>query len=247
MSAVTNGFAFFFMNGIMNEDKDGSTTTDVIQSIIKEEPIFKVGKAFVVFHYNDAAPTERVIQEVALGIGGAIATGYSIDKEVKKKGDAVSRSIGFAGACAIFGAVYDYKNMQEDKNRIASSLAGRVSKFLEEDKSNIANLILHSQGADVGYRTLEILEKYKDRIRVVTLGAMTTIPNGMCDRVVNYKFTNDWVSRVVAIPFEIVRQSMDDRERVITDLSREELTNHHDVHEYLKEPVVRTYIRNLLS
>lgn len=247
MTSGVPHIGFYFMNGIANTDGSGSKATEVIQEIIQESSDFTEGATFVSFQHNNSAPTERMIQDIALGIGGLVAVTHSLNKESKKQGDTPSRIIGFAGACAIVGALYDYNKMQEDKNEIAKTLAGRVSKFLDEDKSNIANLILHSQGADVGYRSLELLSKYKTRIRVVTLGAMTTIPNNMCAQVINYKFNNDWISRILALPFENTRKlmgQMDEREVIFLE---KEGALAHGVSDYLQDPYVKKSITFLLK
>ena len=105
MDAVNPKIGFYFMNGMLNEDKDGSSTTGVIQQIIQNSVNFQTGNAFVAFHYNDAAPTERVLKEVSFAAAGAIATGWSIKKEMEKKGDRYSRLVGFAGIACIAGVV----------------------------------------------------------------------------------------------------------------------------------------------
>ncbi len=238
---------FYFMNGIMNNDEHGSKTTDKIQRIVQNGIGFQPHTTFVTFHHNDSATQERVLIEVAVCVLGAAAIVYAIDRETKKEGDILSRTVGCLGVMAIIGAVVDYKKMQDDKNRIASEFATRVSKFLEEDELNVANLILHSQGADVGYRSLEILSPYKSRIRAITLGAMTTIPKNMCAQVTNYKFNNDWVSRLMASPFEMIRETTDNMgERPVIFLNTEgPLT--HGIEGYLEEEAVQKRMLSLLN
>lgn len=246
MSAGVSHVGFYYMNGIANTDESGSGATDVVQKIIQTAPNFEQDKTFVSFEHNDSAPTERLLMEITIGIGGAVAVTHSLNKESKKQGDSASKFIGVAGACAIVGALYDYAKMQEQKNEIAETLAGRVSRFLDEHELNIANLIFHSQGADVGYRSLELLSKYKERIRVVTLGAMTTIPNSMCAQVTNYKFRNDWISKLLALPFEITRESTDDMGQRDIILLEKEGALAHGISDYLKEELVQDSLKNLL-
>ena len=246
MSIGVPAIGFYFVNGMANTDGHGSKATEVIQEVLQKAPEFQEGRVFVTFHLNDAAPAERVLLELVGAVGGAVALGYSINKELKKQGDKTSRFSGFLGALALTGAGYDYVQMQEDKNRIATELANRVSIFLGENELNIANLILHSQGADIGYRALDTLSEYKHRIRVITLGAMTTIPNDMCSQVENYKFKNDWISRVLALPFESRRQANDAKERSVTDLEKEGILAH-DVHSYIQEKRVRERLVSLLA
>lgn len=212
----TNNFNLYFVNGVANENKDGSATTGIIQEIVRNEPAMQSGKAAVLFRYNDAATLDRLVGEIALGFGGILTTGYALKKEEENKGNASTRTVGVLGTACIIGAVWDYGQMQKDIDTIAGNLAKDVSDFLDEDPSNRAGMVLHSQGADVGYRALEQLDDYKDQIRVVTLGAKTTIPNCMGAKVENYKFSNDWVSNVLASPFETARSLSDGEKRNIT-------------------------------
>ena len=160
---------FYFVNGMANTDGHGRKATDAIREILQEASNFQDDRVLVDFHLNDAAPTERVLLELAGAVGGAVALGYSINKEIKEEGDEFSRIIGFLGGIGITGAVIDYSQMQNDKNNIANKLAEKVAIFLRENEHNTANLILHSQGADVGYRALVTLSDYKQRIKVITL------------------------------------------------------------------------------
>ncbi len=116
---------------------------------------------------------------------------------------------------------------------------------MNENESNIANLILHSQGADIGYRALQQLGDYKDRIKVLTLGAMTTIPPDKGSVVVNYKFKNDWISLLFASPFEVLTIVIDQQQRnlVLKSLPEGLLGCNHGIDQYLAEEGVRDYLR----
>ena len=80
---------------------------------------------------------------------------------------------------------------------------------LKKNLKNKANLILHSQGADIGYLTLRILSNYQNRIRVITLGGMVSIPEVMAFKVKNYVFQVDWVASGLAYLYEQKRKEED--------------------------------------
>lgn len=246
-AGIHNDVKFFFINGIMNEDKHGHATTEVIRGIIQKASDSEIDKDIVEFQFNNSAPTEKIATEIGLAVCGAFATGYAIEREVEKKADAISRTAGLLGLAAIIVAGYDYSEMQKQKNEVANTFKGRVIEFLKSNTSNVVNLVFHSQGADVGYRALESLEGYRNRIRVVTLGAMTTIPSSMASRVTNYKFANDWISKIGGFPFEKIRQSTDEQgDRPVVYLNSQGIVNH-SVHEYLKEGIVQQELLSLLE
>jgi hypothetical protein len=237
---------FYFVNGILSDDPYGSSVTQEIQTIIQSAGSFQTnGKAFVTFHPNFSTPAEKVVLDIFLIAIGTLVATYAINKEIEKKGDASSRALAALGICALVWGFYDYNKIQQEKNAIATNLAGRVSRFLNENPANVANLILHSQGADIGYRALEMLQSYKTRIRAMTLGGMVTIPNSMCSRVTNYKFSNDLVSRAVAAPFEEVRKVCDQQQRGVTFLNSSGILTH-GVREYLKSPLIKQDLAFLL-
>lgn len=247
MASVVQHIGFYFMNGVANTDGSGSKTTEVIQKIIQESPDFVEDTTFVSFQHNNAAPLEKLLEAAALAVAGTVAAIYSLYQELTEQGNNTTRLIGFVGACILANAGRDYEKMQENKNEIAKTLADRVSAFLDQDNANVANLILHSQGADVGYRSLELLSKYKERIRVVTLGAMITIPNNMCAQVTNYKFTNDWISQFLALPFEMIRELTDGMgDRDIIRLEKKGALAH-AVNDYLQESSVKASLLHLLK
>lgn len=239
---------FYYVNGMLANDPDASQNTKEIQEILHSTPGYRAGESFVTLYRNDATTMDRLVQDIALGGVGIGLIAYAFTQIGRKKHDKLTAVILAVGIAALALAILDYCKMQEDKNKIASKLARRVSKFLDDDESRVAHLILHSQGADVGYRAMQKLEKagYADRVKVMTLGAMTTIPEGMCNRVINYKFTNDLISRVVAFPFEMISNSQDARKRTVADLESEGICTH-GVGEYLKERSVRDALRSFIN
>lgn len=224
----------YYVNGMMRDEKN-------VEDVRKT--IGRITGANVDVQTNDSADTKRVVTAVALVILGAILVAHAIKQEAKGNGDKLSRVAGFVGALAIIKGLSDYNKIQDEKNAIAAALAGRVLKHLSENRSNKALLVLHSQGADVGYRALQSLSHHKDRIKVVTLGPMTTIPKNMGKMVTNFKFCNDHISRVVASPFETIRKCKDGQERDVTFLKGNGLLAHNaDI--YLKNSTVQNTLRN---
>lgn len=81
-------------------------------------------------------------------------------------------------------------------------------------------------------------------INVITLGAMTTIPVGMCANVINFRFTNDKIAKCVAYPFEKVRCISDTRERKVINLEGKGF-HAHGVEEYLNVYSVHLTIKQM--
>lgn len=243
MSTVNYGF--FYTNGMMADDATARQVKESIQSIIRKDCRLN-SRSHVTVQSNYATPTDRVTRDVALGLFGTMCIVYAVRQ---KRKDEFTAAVLSVGVLALGLALYDYKKMQDDKNEIALALAKKVEKFLTKDRSRIATLILHSQGADVGYRALQKLEGtgFSRRINVITLGAMTTLPEGMCANVQNFKFKNDKISRIVAYPFETMSCTKDTRRRKVIDLKGDGSFNTHGVNEYLKKPEVREAICQLGS
>lgn len=62
-----------------------------------ESKIFFVAEKII----NDAAPTERIIKDVAFGLARALAINHAWKKEAEDKVTATTRMVGFLGAAAM--------------------------------------------------------------------------------------------------------------------------------------------------
>ena len=224
--------ANFYVNGMRAWHNYATQTKLTIQEIVQSEN--------VILHHNDSALDDRLLVDATLLISGIFSIVIGTRQESTKKGTERSKIFYTFGGVIIMMALVDYAKIQKEKNILASTLAKEVRSFLKKNKGNVVNLILHSQGADVGYRALTSLTMYKKQINVVTLGAMTTIPKSMCNRVVNYKFTGDWIAKYLAMPFEILSGLKDGSKREVIYLEN----GSHDVNEYLQaEEVQNTLIK----
>lgn len=246
MTGRVGRIGFFYVNGVTTTDGHGSDATQTIQDIIHSTPDKDPTESVVTFHRNDSAPTARMVSDLVLAAGGLAGLGWSIKKESENKGSTSSRIAGALGVVAIGGALYDYASMQEDKNTIAQALAERILKFLSQDHSRKVNLVLHSQGADIGSRALrQLSDHHKQRIQVITLGGMVTIADDACAQVHNFRFCNDLVANVLAAPFQAIMSAVDGDGTVATLEGGEEL-NCHGVAEYLQHEEVQKALQNLL-
>lgn len=183
---------FYYVNGVANTEEDAKQTTQRIGEIIKEGIGEGEEKPICLdAHYNDSTPTERIATNVLLICLGFSCVAYWMNQESKKKWNTCNMIVGAAGVCAICALFIDQFKIQDYKNKISGELTEEIKYFLNKNPLNIANLILHSQGADIGARSLSYLEEYKDRIRVITLGGMVTIRQDIGYKVKNFMFEND--------------------------------------------------------
>lgn len=192
MSSIqsTNNTQIFYTNGIITSKKEAKKCCKTIEDITGQP---------VSLHYNDTTSSERVIDISVKLVGGTIllAIAVSDEKESDEK-VLLDTAIGLGGAMLVGSGLYDLAQLQNDKNESAEKLANRVTRYLEIDSTRKATLVFHSQGADIGLRALPLLRSFKDRIEVITIGGMVSIPNKLANRVCNFKMNGDPVSSVVA-------------------------------------------------
>ncbi|MEX0961370.1 MAG: hypothetical protein WDZ28_00750 [Simkaniaceae bacterium] len=238
---------YYFVNGVANTNKSGKNHTDKIKKILQKSLRFDPNSISIKFHHNYSTPVDSIIIDVLFGIIGLITVVYFFYKERKGEGNINSRILGALGAIFTIAALWDYNLIQKEKNQIARDLVESVSRFLDKNKLNTANLILHSQGADIGYRALFLLNSYKHRIKTLTLGAMVTIPDDFCLRVTNYKFSNDLVSEAAAGIFEGAASINDGMARRKIIYLKGKGMNTHGVKEYLEESSVKNALLDTLS
>jgi hypothetical protein len=178
-------------------------TTSHAEARAHAQEIQEVTGVPVALHHNDTTPAEDAIgifTKVALGSAGL---GYALSSEKKTKEKKIAdTAIGGASVIALLSALFDYKDIQDQKNESAEKLAQRVAGYLNRHPLYHITLIFHSQGADIGKRALRILDAFKDRINIVTIGGMVNISPSLAHRVVNFQNDGDMISHIAKFIFD---------------------------------------------
>jgi hypothetical protein len=224
----------FYCNGI---------TTSEEEALDHARQIERVTGVRTELHHNDTTSTDDVwgiVAKIGLGILGVAYAAGSEKKTTKKK--AADTVIGGASAASIAWGLNDYRNIQRQKNASARDLADRAIEYLNEHPLYHITFILHSQGADIGLRALELLASFKDRINVVTIGGMVDVPTIAADRVVNFVNENDMVSHLAKFVFDHHPGS---KVRVITPWGRSGVVSSHNASDYLRTPVIQNTLRDV--
>lgn len=192
----------------------------------------------VELHYNDTTSTKKALRiSSKLGLG-SLAVGYAL----ASRGRWLSKAIGITGIASLVSGVIELNKIDRAKNASADKMAGKVVSYLDAHPMNHMTLILHSQGADIGHRALEMLSSYKDRINVVTIGGMIDIPDNLARRVVNFLSDNDMISYLSKMVFD---SKAGPKTRVqIPDAKSPYLDSHYSS-DYLKRSEVQQAIREL--
>jgi hypothetical protein len=147
-----------------------------------------------------------------------------------------------AGLVAFLSGMRDLNKLEKQKNASAQKLADRVIAYLDTHPLYHMTLIFHSQGADIGYRALEKLSAYKDRINVVTIGGMIHIPDRFARRVVNVVNDNDMIAYLAKSLFD-PRSS--GKTKVLIGDTKDNYLGCHYSDKYVKSPQVLNVIRDL--
>jgi len=159
----------------------------------------------------------------------------------------LSRGLGIAGVILLLLGLKDYVEIQEDKNKKAQEMADRIVEHCRQYPYSPVNLVLHSQGADIGARALKLLDqKHRDRIRVVTLGGMVAIADDVCQYVINLKLNHDPVSTAVATPLNFLSEVIDGETRTTCQIWSETAgVLAHGIDDYLEHRDVRRILKTL--
>ncbi len=194
----------------------------------------------VELHYNSTTTAEKALRITSKLSLGCLAIGYAM----ASRGRWLTRTIGFAGLVSFFSGVVDLNKIENAKSASARKMADKVSSYLETHPKNHMTLILHSQGADIGHRALEMLSPLKDRINVVTIGGMIDIPDGLARRVVNFVNDNDMISHLSKTLFD--PKSGPKTTVQISDKKTPYLDSHYSL-DYLNRPQVKKTILDLVG
>jgi len=179
--------SIFYCNGIIASLASAQQAADKVGQIAKQK---------VQLHFNDTTSLSRVAMDTAEGVAGIACIIGALRAEKKSTEQKV-----FAGMLLLLGvglevdALSDYSRIQRDKRDSAEALAQKVERFLARNPKKMATLVLHSQGAHIGYMALERLRPLKNRINVISIGSMIKIPSSFGLRVENLRHTNDLVSK----------------------------------------------------
>lgn len=222
-----------YMNGVIASGLDASKIKNKIGCITNQK---------VRCHHNPTTPLDRVIIDVGLALTGAIALTYAIKSERKRN---EKLFIGAAGTAAIAYALYDYAQIQEEKNQLARKVARSVKRDLRKSCCHTVTLVLHSQGADIGNRMLEFFtEEQRKRIQVITLGGMIAIPNNYA-RVTNFQFQGDFVSKSAQTVFNPLNPI--EGTKRIKPISPTKGFITHGAEEYIDHPEVKKTLKDSSS
>jgi hypothetical protein len=237
-TATSAATCFFYVNGILNSKNDVQNTAEKIQKITNKP---------VHFHHNDAATPEQLVGVVAPIAVGLMCALYSSNEEKKGKGTKASRLVGGVGLVALVYGLIKYKDMQERKNELSIEIANRVNAICTGNDSYSCALVLHSQGADVGARVLELLsEECQKKVRVVTLGGMVAIAEERCQYAINFQLNADPVPGVVGSALNFLSEKVDGYVRRTCKIASNSAgTFAHSVAEYLAHPEIEKTLKKL--
>ena len=88
--------------------------------------------------------------------------------------------------------------------------------------------------------------EFRRRIRVITLGGMVAIPDGLCQYVINFKLNADPVPNVVGAPLNFITKFIDGQSRKTCQIWNENSGLFaHGINEYLNHEVVQYVLRTL--
>ncbi|MBS0648076.1 MAG: hypothetical protein JSS10_02490 [Verrucomicrobia bacterium] len=246
MSAANNVVREFFCVPCKIFYCNGMTTTEGEAQAHAQE-IQKLTGTAVELHHNNTTSTDKTVAMGAKLLGGAGLAGYAVASEKKTtEKKAADTMAGLLGLGLALWGIYDYAQIQNEKNASAQQLANKVIQHLLCNPLGDVTLIFHSQGADIGRRALELLSCYKNRIHVVTIGGMVDIPDGFANRVVNFVDDSDMIANVAKATFGELSNAGVGRPithtRVRTKKQQCKTAACHGSTDYLGSPEVRSMI-----
>ncbi|QVL57587.1 MAG: hypothetical protein KFB93_00490 [Simkaniaceae bacterium] len=176
----------FYTNGMTTSEQETEKISDELRNI---------ALADVEVHHNDTTPTEKIV-EIVVKIGiGTVGLCYAATSEKKSNEKKVSNlAIGATSIGLIGWGLADLHEIQRKKEESADQLANKVYAHLQKNPLRHVTLIFHSQGADIGFRTLTQLTCFKNRIHVITIGGKFEIPPSFSKRVTNFVNERDLIS-----------------------------------------------------
>ena len=183
----------FYVNGMTATREEAKRDCDAIAA--------KSCSSVELHHNNTTSSSDfgAMIAKAAIGAVGLLFA--TAPRRRSKKRAIVDIGIAVASTASIASAAHDYGSIQKRKNASAVELARKVKAHLVANPLCDVTLIFHSQGADIGQKALNLLRDYRFRIRVVTLGAMVTLPEGSARDVTNFRNANDLVSKIATTFF----------------------------------------------
>ncbi|MDR3624251.1 MAG: hypothetical protein P4L16_03815 [Chlamydiales bacterium] len=182
----------FYCNGIRTLKEEAKGHCSIIGKMV--EDLEFVG---VELHYNGTTTSKNVNSIALKFFAGFVGIMYAIfskkDTTTKK---VISTAAGVVGGGCIVSGLYDCANIGNGKTDSAEILKNKIQKYLRDNPCSQANLVLHSQGADIGRRALyRLSEDLRMRINVCTIGGVVTIPPTLVANVVNLQNQSDFLSK----------------------------------------------------
>lgn len=177
----------FYVNGMTTTYPEAKKFCNTLQTA--------GGTNNVELHHNNTTPKEKVVEAVVKLVLGFAGVCYSVASEKKnREKKAVDLALGAASAGVFAWGIYDLYEIQRKKEESADQLANKVCAYLQNNPPSDVTLVLHSQGADIGFQALEKLDCFKDRIHVITIGGKFEIPSSFAKRVTNFANERDLIS-----------------------------------------------------
>lgn len=223
----------FYTNGMTASEAEANTQRAEIERIAQTE---------VELHHNNTTPAAKTAEMAGKLVVGIIGLTYAVSSKKNSDGKKwLDTAVGTASVALIIWALYDYYDIQQQKNESADALSHKVVNHLSVNYFSNVTLIFHSQGADIGQRTLARLVHFRDRINVITIGGMVDIPNCFADRVVNFQHMDDLVSRLANFIFDNQSQT---KTKVITAQGPCETMTCHGASDYLRTELIARTIKD---
>lgn len=212
--------AVHYVNGVAATKNDAIKVAKQLATLIGDP---------VTLHYNGTTPTARI---AALSMSAAGA-GVFAQKGVGGKEVAL-----IGGGALLAFCLIDYYQLQQEKNKRAEAIAASLRNDLRNPYVT-ATLVLHSQGADIGLRAINLLSlNERARLQVVTMGGMVAIPNGLVGKVVNFQHEADLVSQGAQLLFRSFG------EKQVTPIPSKGDLVFHGAEAYVQRPEVRKTIKS---